>query len=75
MEMVEKQRQTWEEQQQHRQQRQQYDGQDDVESSHHHSSKDTTASSCDPASLSVATASSRQVIVLCIVQGCHKGRG
>ena len=64
MEMVEKQRQAWEEQQRE----QWHGGQDDtVGPSHHHSSKDTTASSCDPASLSVATASSRLVTVLCFV--------
>lgn len=58
MEMVEKQRQAWVEQ------RQQWDGQNDaVVPSRHHSSKDTTASSCDPASLSIGTASSRLAIV------------
>ena len=59
--MVEKQREAWVEQRQ----QQQWDGQDDtVVSSRHHSSKDTTTSSCDPASLSIGTASSGLEIVV-----------
>lgn len=67
MEMVEQQRQAWEEQQQ--QQCRAVDD-DTVVPSHRHSSKDTTITSCDPASLSVATASSRSAAVHCI-----RGRG
>ena len=63
--MVEQQRQAWEQQ----------TGQDDdtVMSSYHHSSKDT--SSCDPASLSVATASSRSAGVGLVKQYVMQGWG
>lgn len=62
--MVEQQRQAWHQQQQQQQQA----GQDDtVVSSRHHSSKDTTISSCDPASLSIATASGRSVVEYSVV--------
>jgi len=55
MKMIEQQRQAWDEERQQWPQQ----GTQDIPAFHNHGSKDTTASSCDPASLSVATASSR----------------